>query len=226
MSQRTLCVPCTFSVALIGCLLVPITAIAQDLPKPSPSVKRILDKAASDVEGNRQEFEKCNDKNRRAFDEANKKPLTEARNELEELAKQLIDDGKTDEATAVLNQVKTLDADVLRIAKVPVSDEGRGRAALHKPLLQRMAGKWDNPNDSLVRTIDSKGRLVEIRKKDGGIQTQGQLQQQGDHLAVAQLANGWTIDCLLAADGETMACVFRNPAGKEQGCGAVLRKVP
>jgi hypothetical protein len=77
--------------------------------KPSPKVKAVLDDTARKVRANLQGFNK-----------ANEKPLAEARKELEAWAKKLIEDGKPDEAGAVLKHVKTLDADVMRMANAPV----------------------------------------------------------------------------------------------------------
>jgi len=117
--------------ALVAFVAIPLMARA-DEPKPSPAVKRILEDAARKVRTNRQ-----------AFDKANEKPLAEARQELQDLSTKLIKDEKTDEAGAVLKQVKTLDADVMRMANAPMPVRGvGGQAGPQKPLLERMAGKW------------------------------------------------------------------------------------
>lgn len=73
--------------------------------KPSSAVKPIVEKAVAEVKRNRQEFDK-----------ANEKPLGDAREELQGLFQKLVDGGKSEEAQAVVKQMETLQADVLRMA--------------------------------------------------------------------------------------------------------------
>jgi hypothetical protein len=98
--------PRSLSIAIIAGLCFTLPARADD--KPSPAVKRILDKTVAEVKKNRQEFDK-----------ANAKPLGDARVELQDLSTKLIKDGKTVDATAVLKQIENLEADVMRMAKAP-----------------------------------------------------------------------------------------------------------
>ena len=148
-------------IALIAFVAIPLMARA-DETKQSPAVKRILEDTARKVRTNRQ-----------AFDKANEKPLAEARKALEELSTKLIKDGKAEEATAVLKQVGTLDADVMRMANAPAPVGGG--AVPQRPLLERMAGRWDHPNSPVVMVCDATGRVKETFKKDGAFFHQGTL---------------------------------------------------
>lgn len=95
--------PRSLSIALIASLCFTLTARADD--KPSPAVKRILDKAVAEVKKNLAEFAK-----------ENEKPLGDARGELQGLFQKLVDGGKSEDAQAVVKQIETLQADVLRMA--------------------------------------------------------------------------------------------------------------
>lgn len=131
-------------IPLFAILFLVKPSLADEKAKPSPVVTKILDKAVSEVR-----------KNRQAFDKANEKPIAEARQELQDLATNLIKDGRTDEATAVLGQVKTLEADVMQIAKTVVG--GGGKSVSDKPFLERLAGKWNRSNDPSYWVIERDG---------------------------------------------------------------------
>lgn len=124
--------------------------------KPSPALKRILDKAVGSVRANRTEFDK-----------ASEKPLSEARQELQDLSTKLIKDGKTDEATAVLAHVKTLETDVMKMANAPAPSAGRPVPT--KPLLERMAGKWDTKASTIHMRVYANGSVEAVRNTDGGL---------------------------------------------------------
>jgi hypothetical protein len=70
-------------ILLIAFSLCSATVHGQEAKKPSPAVKRVLDKAVAEVKKNRQEFDK-----------ANAKPLGDARVELQDWSTKLIKDGK------------------------------------------------------------------------------------------------------------------------------------
>lgn len=82
-------------------------------PALKPPVKTILEKAVREVR-----------KNQEAFDKANHKPLGSARDALETLAKQQNTEGKTKEAIATLQQIETLERDVLKMANAPLPQQG------------------------------------------------------------------------------------------------------
>lgn len=110
------------------------TLYGQEAKKPSPAVKRVLDKAVTEVKKNRQDFDK-----------ANQKPLRDAKEELQDLVKKLVEDGKTDEATAVLAHVKTLETDVMKMAKAPepLPIEGHPTPQIDRQLQTVLCGpKW------------------------------------------------------------------------------------
>jgi hypothetical protein len=107
MIWRNLSMPRPLLIGLIA-FFASANLYGQEAKKPSPAVTRILDEAVRAVK-----------KNRVDFDKANQKPLGDARKALEELSTKLIKDGKADEAGAVLKQVGTLEADVMRMANAP-----------------------------------------------------------------------------------------------------------
>lgn len=92
-------------ILFIAFSLFTATVYGQEKPMPSPAVKAMLDQAVVEVKRNRQEFAK-----------ANEKPLGDAREELQGLFQKLVDSGKSADAQAVLKQIETLQADVLRMA--------------------------------------------------------------------------------------------------------------
>lgn len=195
--------PRPLSIAIIATLCFTFTARAED--KPSPAAKKILEKAVAKVKTNRQEFDK-----------ANKKPLDEARAELQELAKKLVDDGKAQEATSVLKQVGTLDADVLKMANAPVPVAGGG-AVPQKPLLERMAGKWRRGGNNDVFVIGPDG-FVQISNGD-----QGKLLLMSPEVAEVVLKSGWKLRVLMAQ--EDIACALEwDPRGR-QTQGFVLEQM-
>lgn len=101
---------------------------------PTPSRQEIVDEAVKEAR-----------KNLQAFDEANKKPIGEARQELEDIFDRLVGDPKkTDEAKAVLKQLETLEADALRMAK---GDPNEGLKPPVKRVVEKAAREveknWD-----------------------------------------------------------------------------------
>lgn len=92
-------------VLLLAFSLFSTTLYGQEVKKASSAVKVILDQAVAEVKRNRQEFDK-----------ANEKPLADAREELQGLFQKLVDGGKSEDAQAVVKQMETLQADVLRMA--------------------------------------------------------------------------------------------------------------
>ena len=162
--------PCLLRIALIAFLAIPMTATADEL-KPSPQVKRILDKAAVEVKKNRQEFDK-----------ANEKPLGEARKALEELSTKLIKDGKAEEATAVLKQVGTLETDVLRMANSPaiVALGGGARVAPNAQLIAYLCKqKWKHGGFSFRYSFNADGSYVlEGSSRSGKYEIMGDEKKQ------------------------------------------------
>lgn len=176
------------SIALISTLCFTSVVLAED--KPSPAVKRILDKAVGKVRANRTEFDK-----------ANKKPLDEARAELQDLSTKLIKDGKTQEAGDVLRQVGTLEADVMRMANAPPPVAGAGGP--QKPLLERMAGKWESrdPDWQFFLEIRPDGVVRQITKASGRMGLEGRLTLLKPEQAEVTWSNGEKRYLLLAGEG-------------------------
>jgi hypothetical protein len=190
-------------IALIASIAIPFTARA-DEPKPSPRVKRILDKAASEVKKNRQEFDK-----------ANEKPLGEARKALEELSTKLIKDGKAEEATAVLKQVGTLEADVMRMANAPAPMVGGGGAVPKKPVLEKMRGQWQRPG--VGKVVIDRDTLAD-HKGDGG-----RLTPSSENSAEVVLGSNWRWQLHLVGD-DMVAVREWNAEGRQTG-GIVLERI-
>lgn len=191
------------------CLLISAVICSANLyaqqETPSPAVERILDKAVTEVK-----------KNRQAFDEANQKPLGDARVELQDLSTKLISDGKTVDATAVLKQIETLEAEVMKMAKAPAPVPAP-RPIPEKPLLVRMAGKWTQNGhvDHYEFRPDSTARA--INNQTGVVSTNGVIAVVGD-TATVKWNNGW-IYMIKAVDDSSLALVGRiAPAGhKKEG---------
>jgi len=180
-------------------------ATPPSLGKSSSAVRQILDKASGEVKKHRETLEKAVEKNRKDYDKANEKPLGEAKRELQDLAKKLIEDGKTDEATAVLAQVKTLDVDVMRMANAPMPLADGG--GLQKPLLERMAGKWRRAEDNIVYVISSNG-VIQCSNGD-----QGKLNSASPEAAEFIFRSGWKFSCRMAT--KDIACAFQwDPSGQ------------
>ena len=201
--------PRPLSIALIASLCFALTTKAED--KASPAVKKILDKAVAKVRTNRTEFDK-----------ANKKPLDEARAELQDLSTKLIKDGKTEEAGGVLKQVGTLEVDVMRMANAPAPVAGGG-AAPQKPLLDRIAGKWDMGNWHMV--IEQDGSCKQVEKGNGIVSATGQFVLKDAGTAEMKLTNGWGWQCSMPMDDDKLVVFNWNPAGQRQAGGKVLERV-
>ena len=177
-------------------------------PKPSPAVKRILEDTARKVRTNRQ-----------AFDKANEKPLAEARKALEELSTKLIKDGKAEDATVVLKQVKTLDADVMRMANAPAPVAGG--AGPQKPLFERMAGRWRSRDGKMACVIDENGNFADFWGDREEIKEKGKLKILGDGVAEVLLTNGWKIVIRPAGD-DALAMLAWTERGFEDGDGRIV----
>lgn len=183
-------------ILLIAFSLFTTTAYAEDA-KQSPAVKRILDKAVGKVRTNRTEFDK-----------ANKKPLDDARAELQDLSTKLIKEGKTEEAGIVLKQVGSLDADVMRMANAPAPNGGGGgRVPPQKPLMERLAGKWEWAGTNAVLIVEGGGGAVYAEKDGGKVYCQGRVKNVSPNRAETEwgCAN-WFIhvvddDTLIAFEG-------------------------
>lgn len=196
------------SIALIVTFCLALTARGED--KPSPAVKRILDKAVAEVKKNRQEFAK-----------ANQKPLDEARQELQDLSTKLIKDGKAEEATAVLRQVGTLEDDVMKMANAPAP--GVGRAVPRKPLLERMVGNWTHPNEPTIFQIEPNGDTRQILKADGKVIRQGQMRVMADGTAEVMLAgHRYKVS---EAGADRLAAEVWLPSGQPWEFGLVMTRI-
>lgn len=196
--------PRLLSVTLLAVLLSATLSLADETP--SPAVRRILDEASAEVK-----------KNRQVFDKANEKPIAEAREQLQELAKTLVDEGKAEEATAVLKQISTLEKEVLGKADTPPSGTGKNKPTAQKALLERMAGKWRRAADNFVFVIGPDG-VVQISNGD-----QGKLVVASPEAAELVLKSGWRLRLLMAH--EDVVCSLEwEPRGR-QTPGFVLERI-
>ncbi|MGB8852695.1 MAG: hypothetical protein WCC69_03920 [Pirellulales bacterium] len=175
-------------------------ALADD--KPLPAVKRILDKATLQVK-----------KNRDSFDKANEIPLAAARTELQDLAKQLMDQGKADEAGAVIKQSKTLQADALAANSVTA-----------RALKDRLQGEWAKANHPHFFKIQGQTLLEFSENAPLKTNATGKIDfSQGKEYAVAKLDNGFSL-WLFSAGEHVMAMEIFDPQGKLIDNGLVLYK--
>lgn len=177
--------------------------------KPTPAVKKILDKAVVEVKKNREEFAK-----------ANEVPLDEARKELQELAKKLVDEGKAEEAAAVLTQVGTLVADVLGKDNAP---KPATTAAPKTPSLEgRLQGEWAKANNPHSFKIQGQSLLEFSENAPLKPHARGKLEfPQGKEHAVVKLDNGFSF-LLFSAGRDVMAMDVFDPQGKLTDNGVVL----
>lgn len=180
--------------------------------KSSSAVRQILDKAISEVKKNREAFKKAVETSRKDYDKANEKPLGEAKRELQDLAKQLIEDGKTEEATAVLTQLKMLEADVMRMA-------GAGGEVEQKPLLERMEGEWVNPNRVEKRLFSRDGKFTQLRANRTVEVGPIPARENGRKIACV-LRDGIRFEAWLI-DDDRIAFVYNLPDGSFIGDGEV-----
>jgi hypothetical protein len=192
--------PRPLSIAIIASLWFTSVVMADD--KPSPTVKRILDKAVGEVKKNLADFSKKSEK-----------PLGDARLELQELSKKLIEDGKTVDATAVLKQIETLEADVMRMAKAPEHSGGGGKPAPQKPLLERMAGRWSHGSHDHAFFIEPNGNITEVVKRNGQVNSRGRAVNISDDVVEVRLENGYKSQMGLVGD-KILAMVWWEPSGK------------
>ena len=181
----------------------------QQAKAPSPAVKRILDKAVADIK-----------KNRKEFDEANQKPLGDARVELQDLSTKLIKEGKTVDAAAVLKQIEMLDVDVMKMANAPAPVPGVGGGGVvppQKSLLDRLAGKWRRAGNNDVITINADGSL---QMSNGD---QGRVVVTATEVAEVSLKSGWRLRFPMAQ--EQFACALEwDPQGQATP-GFVLERI-
>jgi len=199
----------SLSFGLAGILCFALSASAAD--KPTPAMKRILDKAILAVKKNREEFAK-----------ANEGPLQEARKDLQDLAKKLVGDGKADDAAVVLKQVGTLEADVL--GKTNAS-EPKTKAALKTPSLEdRLQGEWAKANNPHSFKIQGHTLLEFSENAPLQAHAKGKLEfPQGKEHAVVKLDNGFSF-LLFSAGQNVMAMDVFDPQGKLTDNGVVLYK--
>jgi len=178
-------------------------------------------------------------------------PLSDAKAELQELAKALIQAGKEDEATAVLAQVKTLEADVMRMAiSSPSSkakaqleerakrliDEGKTdeatavlaqiKAIEAEPasaLFGRLAGKWTRHGfqEHFVVTRDGVWKRVSNDAKNTVLDSVT-LQMLTPDVAEVRYPSGWRLECRLA--GEDILAVSESRPDRSRTQGFVLER--
>lgn len=170
--------PRPLSIALIATLCFTFTATADDKAKPSPVAKRILDKAVAEVKKNQDDLAK-----------ANAKPLAEAKKALEDQSKKLIEEGKADEATAMLGQVKTLEADVMRIAN-----------ASENLLMERLAGKWTVLESKVHYRFEKNGQAFCCHNADGAVKFRGTARPTSDEQVAIAWETGDKDEVQLASD--------------------------
>jgi hypothetical protein len=175
--------------------------------KTLPAVKRILDKATAEVKKNFQEF-----------DTANQKPLGDARVELQDLSTKLIQDGKNVDARAVIKQIETLEADVLKRANAPAPVPA-ARPVPEKPLLDRMAGKWFNPTRKETRVFGADGSFTQL-KSDGTVDGRPEAFVIQGGKGLMNGSTGYRFENWLV-DDDRMAFLWYAPDGSAIGDGEV-----
>jgi hypothetical protein len=201
---------------LAALLCFTLSASAAD--KPMPAVKRILDKTLLQVKKNRQEFAK-----------ANEIPFADARRELQALAKQLVDDGKTEEAAAVLKQVGTLEADLLSKADVsspapaPAPAPAPIKPAPQKPFQQRLVGAWTHPNSRLTYYFELDGSFHENWRADGKVNATGTVVWVTPEVAVIKMTNNYKIRVTPAGE-DRLALLVWDELDKPVDLGMVLER--
>lgn len=200
--------PRLLTIALITSLCLTCTARAED--KPLPATKLILEKAVREVR-----------KNRQAFDKANEKPLGTARQELQDLSTKLIKDGKTAEAQAVLRQVDTLDADVLKSANAP--PPVAGGVVPQKPLLERLEGKWTHPNSTGLVAFEKNGKTTTFWKS-GSVNADGTARLLSEEEVEVRFSNQ-TVHRYRLIDSGLMVERVLKPDGSESGEGYLKMRV-
>lgn len=138
---------------LIAFSLLSATVYGQEPKKPSPEVKKILDKAIAEVKKNRQEFDK-----------ANETPLGDAKKALAELSTKLIKGNKAIEAGVVLKQIETLEADVLKMANASEPPRAQPRGDTWSPVGAYNYQQTDGWTAKI--TIHPNGAITYHDKKD------------------------------------------------------------
>lgn len=200
------------TVILLLAVLFSVIAHGQEAKKSSPAVTRILDEAVRAVKRNRVDFDK-----------ANQKPLGEARKALDDLSTKLIKDGKADEAAAVLRQVGTLEADVMRMANAPAPLAGGG-AVRQKPLMERIVGKWSAGDYPEYFMVNDGGAWMQVKNDGKGTVIESVAMQLLDYeTAEVRYRSGWRLQCRLAGD-DVLAVTEIGPDGRKSR-GFALERV-
>jgi hypothetical protein len=131
----------------------------------------------------------------------------------------LVDDGKADEAGAILKQIGTLEADVLKLAKapapIPIEED---RILPQRPLLERMAGEWFNPNRNEKRVFSPDGKFSQLRK--GAVEVGPVPVFTDGPKAACTLGNGARFEAWLI-DENRLAFVYYGANGRHIGDGEV-----
>lgn len=172
------------------------------LAKPSPAVKQILDKTVRDVKRNLQDFQK-----------ANKEPLSDARKDLQDLAKKLVDDRKEDEAKKVLEQIATLEADVMREANAPPMVIQPPQ----KPLGERLVGKWDRIGHIEYLKVQPDGQVALHRDDDDRVTVAGRFSLASPDIAEIAWDNGFQWQIRIAGDDAIAVFELAPKGGRRQG---------
>jgi hypothetical protein len=174
--------------------------------EPSLAVKQIRKKTVDEVRSNLRDFHK-----------ANEEPLSDARRKLGDLAERLFEERKRDEAGEVLEQLKTLEVDVMTEAAKgppPLPIQPALLVRTNQPF-KEIAGKWDAPPDAFwLRVVTEEGIYQEVDRKTGKVVAQGELMPRDDGSFLTKTPGGKTVEVYPLTNRDQLLVVLSDSASK------------
>ena len=144
------------------------------------------------------------------FVQANEKPLAEAREEMAELIARMNKEGRSQLATSLQKRLNGLEETVQKRVRseVPIVVPPK------KPLLERLAGKWDRTDHPDHLCMHANGMVECVHDGNGEVFLRGKLTLVSPHVASIVWDNGYKELCRIAGDDDAMAMFSWNPDGR------------
>lgn len=187
-------------------------SVYAESPRPAPlTVRKIVNEAVQEVR-----------RNRRTFDEANRKVLADAEKKLYEELDRITKTGvtKLDDAVTTREVIRTLAESVTKRADAPMPE-----AVVSPPPMEKwVIGKWTGANTPHIIGFSEGGGFEEIGKTADTTNVCGAWKSVRPGYIDVDVANGnhWEIR---RCGPNAMAIIVSDPQNKQRGDGIVLIRV-
>jgi hypothetical protein len=155
-----------------------------------------------------------------AFIKANEAPLQTARSELATLIKEMNETGKQSLATSLQTRLNKLDETIQKrvSAKVPIVEPPQ------KPLLERLAGKWDRSLHEGYLLVNANGSIALHRDIDNSVVVRGRCSTKAPDVIEVAWQDGSRWELRMAGD-DTIAVYEWSADGSRYGDGYALERI-